>query len=274
MSFDIPFDAQAILDNGWRQGTILSNEFREELGKHVPSFLERDNGIAIVVSQDCDIVHRQLENEPYIEVLAVFPIPKLDGNLTCGKSPRKYHLSIRNTQTGGVECFEAFIHNRTWLNRKGFMERKPNTAWEIDREEKTELSKWLAMRYTRAAFPDAFNQRIRGKAKEIRSLFKKEGQKLEAVYVLCRDEELPLNENYDVQILGRISDKTNENQAERMVAEKFVNQLAAIWTKCEGIIVVDSECRSESDITLSDLRGMKRWSVNDDLSFGEEMPME
>lgn len=53
---------------------------------------------AIILSQDCDVVHEDLKVEPYAEILFLLPVEKPNPGLKDGKSSRRFHLKA--TQNG------------------------------------------------------------------------------------------------------------------------------------------------------------------------------
>ena len=66
-------DASSIKRNKWRQGALLPNELVDKLREEdgiLPRGLEADaNIVAVVISQDCDVVHRCFKTEPYVEII-------------------------------------------------------------------------------------------------------------------------------------------------------------------------------------------------------------
>jgi hypothetical protein len=75
---------------GWRQGTLLHLKQNIDINANVTV----NAGFYLVISQDCDLVHHSLTNEPFVEILPLTPIEKPDGNFQHGRNPRKIHLTL------------------------------------------------------------------------------------------------------------------------------------------------------------------------------------
>jgi len=75
---------------GWRQGSVLLVEKNDALYEK-QHLIE---GLYVLISQSCDIVHEDFKNEPIVELLHIKEIEqaKYDGNYTCGKNPRTLHF--------------------------------------------------------------------------------------------------------------------------------------------------------------------------------------
>lgn len=59
---------QSIKDHGWRQGSVLPAELAQRVA--VPRFAEwGPDDRAILLSQDCDVVHASYEAEPLAELI-------------------------------------------------------------------------------------------------------------------------------------------------------------------------------------------------------------
>ena len=64
------FNAETIVENGWRQGAILGHNLSDEARKHAPNEIEFSDGDLIVaVSHDCDIANHDISKEPLVEVI-------------------------------------------------------------------------------------------------------------------------------------------------------------------------------------------------------------
>ena len=59
-------------------------------------------------------------------------------------------------------------------------------------------------------------------------------------------------------------------ETRRTRAHVTLGRIAGALSACEGIHVVDEELLSERDVSLDDIRVMKRWSPFDTLSLTED----
>ena len=65
-----PFNSAALVQLGWRQGSILGSELARVARKHAPERVTmNDEDRLIVTSHDCDIVSPSLDKEPVVEIL-------------------------------------------------------------------------------------------------------------------------------------------------------------------------------------------------------------
>jgi len=259
-----------IPDSAWRQGSIipvqLITSFKGSLTLSPP--LEPE-GLVILISQDCDIVHHSYEAEPYVETLIARPLPpeRRDGNLFHGKNPRQLQFALN---TGlSEQLYMVNIHEKTRLHRKILLEGSPGNA-QLDSVTIDLLTRWTAKRYTRAAFPDAFNERCRHAASRIRSRLQEKGDLITAIFLQLNSyEELSATQSYQVIIWATALPETCENAEKEQVAISLITMLEKQLNSCDGVEVEEAYLESEAKISLHDLRSLRRWDY-DSLSYRNE----
>lgn len=259
----------AIRDARWRQGAILRNPLAARVSRQLKLKL-RDDEKLVVVTHDCDVVNGRLEHEPFVELLRIKPAAA-NGNATYGKNPRRLEFSV--DVQGVAQQFEAVVHDRVRMARSVLASGQPDTTVIAD-DTRDLISEWLAKRYVRAAFPDAFNDRIAGQKKAIEKALKKDGEYLSGIYlVLSSMEELSEDELYTIAITGTMRVADYDDQARRVAADRALTALSAAVRAARGIIVEAVSLQSEDEFTLDDARIMLRWDY-DALSWrhGGEMP--
>ena len=240
------------------------------LEKHCPCY-NKDGVIAIVVSQSCDVLHHCLNNEPTVEVLPASRIAKQDNAFIHRRHPRRLHFPI--IQNNGPVWFEASIRHRHCIDRRVLAEHSPDQGLQIHPDDVKTISLWIASRYLRHAFPDNFVKRI--DRNMIRKLLKQEKSAyLSGIYLcLSSHDELPDDEPYEVEIVGTITADDFGDTGKRESALELVNAVASAMQK-DGKVEVDYECLSEQEMTVHDLRSFSRMSDFDDLSYGDDPPVE
>ena len=129
---------------------------------------------------------------------------------------------------------------------------------------------WLTNRYIRRAFPDAFNERLRTHRKDIERPLKSGGDHLNAIYLVIEDEELPAGVPYQLVVRGTMLDDDYGVVERRTRAQVAFDGLVAALNACDGVEVLDDALVSEAEISLHEIRLMKRWSVYDSLSLRVE----
>tara|TARA_R110002073_G_scaffold245043_3_gene407286 strand:- start:8196 stop:8828 length:633 start_codon:yes stop_codon:yes gene_type:complete len=190
--------------------------------------------------------------EAQIEVQLATVVEVANGNFLRGKNPRTIQLKV-----DGGSVLEAEAGKRHLIDRRLLALDDP--AWALGGREVQELTRWLAARYIRSAFPDAFNERIRPALKQVAKLAQKEGQHISGIYFLISTDELEDELDYDIQVRATIEVEDYEQLAIRTKCNKALDGIVAAINGCEGINVYDHEAVSEEDFSLDDLRLMKRW---------------
>jgi hypothetical protein len=159
-----PIDPSQIHANGWCQGAVchLSKLSAEDLGVPVIE-ASRADALAILVSHDCDVVHRGV-NEPVVEWLVATPIAKKDRNSFYfdGRNPRRLHFDHHDA------AYEIWARDRFMTPRKVLEQLSAETDLALTTKLTKLITRWLSKRYIRPAFPDAFNTRLRTIQEEIR----------------------------------------------------------------------------------------------------------
>jgi hypothetical protein len=225
--------------------------------------------VFIVVSHDCDVVNESLVAEPFVEIAAGHCIPNeaRDGNVFWGKNPRRYQLIDESGPESRIVGFN--IHRIYKVPRSYLCNATPDTSVQLSKENISRVCRWISLRYSRASFPDAFNERTRGVVSSLRKPLKKHGHLLSGVYILVCDDELPESSDYEIIVWATMRSEDYADREQRADAQKLIDQIEVVMTDSDGIDVRACELRSEEEVSLSDLRLLKRWDF-DDLSLRDE----
>lgn len=155
-------EAANIKTLGWQQGSVLPATVvvaivNQIAAQHVsPEGLEQ--AWVVVASQDCDLVHGSYEAEPFVELVIGRPVADVDAVKMHGRNPRLLHL-VGHAGEGRV-CLAFSVHEKVRVSREALSALGPCALRSIDADDVDMIAEWLAKRYTRAAFPDAFNDRL------------------------------------------------------------------------------------------------------------------
>jgi len=128
------------------------------------------------------------------------------------------------------------------------------------------LRRWIGQRYLRSAFPDRFNERIHAQVSKIHEQLKRRGRDLSGLYLFVSDEELRPEEAYLIELVATMETKDYASSDKRLEVMKLGDNIASLLDACAGVTCVESELRSEADVSLDDLRSLKRWDA-DALSY-------
>lgn len=265
-------------ESPWRQGSILHTDSLIRLGLQV----SEDRAIAIVASHDCDIAQLP-ESEPVIEIILGQYISQLDGAFTNTKNPRKLHIEVQTSD--GPRSVEFVATAKHSLEKLEFADLEPNDAISIDAETLAVFKRWLGIRYSRSAFPDAFDRRLKADEldKKIAKALKKHGAAITAIFFDV-DEGKESNrtepeDTYTLDIIILYATHTDpvaaETAAEIAKAEiinafkkKLYDNNARRWMNIEL-----RHCDAMSDEALSYKQSvtLKQWRL-EHVSFAEDPP--
>src|ERR1035437_717867 len=108
--------------------------------------------LVIVASHDCDI-YASAQTEPFIEVIPIELIEKLDPRMTHTKNPRTLYLEahIRSGNTSRPVKMDA--PNKVSILKTSIWNQNFSSPLYLDAEYLGELVDWLSARYRRAALP-------------------------------------------------------------------------------------------------------------------------
>lgn len=296
-------DGILVAKNGWRQGSVLSPSLvRTLIAEHqIPSAvvprshsrsgwfsglrnawkkvtlrraavkdLDARSDLWMVVSQDCDVVHTNLQTEPYVEVLRLTRTTEKLGEAHWGKNPRRYQFEAEGIDRT-KSLFNAIIHEKVRIDRAYLVDSLPDSDCRFDVDIVRDLCRWVGQRYVRAAFANEFNRRAKRSFDRLRKKgdLRKYHQLLTAVLIEVEEDELPEGEDYHPIILVTMMHRDFRDPKRRESAEMLRDAIEAAVGSCDGIDIKEASLRSEQDVTMDHLRTYKRWDY-DDLSLREQ----
>lgn len=240
----MPIDHELIRRNGWRQGAIFSPESTAEIIDGA-----NDGSRLIVVSHDCDIVHRG-DQEPHVEVCVADPLTNgVDGQFRWARHPRRLDVNLEISDGAAGYRLEAF--NRKQFNQSILEQYEPDAQAVCPPEELTRITVWLAKRYTRAALPDTFNARQEPARDRIRNILRRNSEIMSSIQIALEPKaELGQDEQYRVHIIALMLKDDYDTENLRIQIEEAINQIARALHECDGIEVVEAAVVSEDSFTL------------------------
>lgn len=257
---------------GWRQGCAI-------VGTEQAEALALDGDLFLLVSQDCDIV-RSSEVEPDIEFVGGSFADRPNGQLTFGKNPRRLQLTLPSGDETDARLVELDIRKRAIVAKSAVADLRPSDSLRCAGEPLRVVTRWLAKRYSRPAFPDEFNRRLQSVYGRIDRLSKKaSGRDISSILIALspRDEDLPDGEDYELVVWLTVPDDARNDGTRFAEASAFQERFEEILTDCNGIQVREVELRCHSDVTLRDLEDLSRLDF-DHRSFapkpGGKLPTE
>jgi len=243
-------DSEFFKLNNWRQGDIIDDKsVVKVLVKNSSWHYPNDTSIPeliVVISQDCDIVHNKLEDEPYIYLLAG-RFEKKDGNLFYSKNPRRLQIEQ------GKMVIGFFIHDILRVKKDVFIKYNPNHASMVFQKEIIkQIIKWISNRYIRAAFPNEFNNRL--KASQVEKISKNLlMEKVSLIYIDVSDEELETDQVYRAALIIGVQHGLDQDS---------ISQIEDLFYQSFHIPGIDAEVEvyDEYDITYEVISTYRRFN--------------
>jgi hypothetical protein len=277
-----------VRDTDWRQGDLLAPDAAAKLT--ALNGAVREGCRVVVITHDCDLPN---DRETSVEVIVTDVVAAANPQFSYAKHPRRLHLGyeIAGGQSIVVELRHA---ERCIVSKAEFAKhatKDGNASLPVD--AKRALKQWLAARYGRPAFPNAFEDRLRksvGKKntveQQIGKILEPEAKHLVGLFFDLgeqRSVEVPAGEPYALSI-SVVYDATEGGTQARQSAEKVASQLRALFEQAYGkpdaateIALDDCVAIADTSITLANLRRVDQWrldyiSLSDD-GHGDFLPV-
>lgn len=257
-------------DTDWRQGDLLTCEAAASLGLVGAT----DQGHrAIVITHDCDLPH---ESELCVEVIVAEVILKEDPQLSYAKNPRRLHLAYKGNNVAPL-ILELRHGDRRSIPKSDFAARAvKDHSLALPADAKRVLKQWLAARYGRPAFPNAFEERLRKRSGKrtveqlIAKILEPNAKYLVGLFFDLgeqRGTEAKDGEPYALSVSVVYAANEGGTNA-RMAAERVATQLRDLFENTYGKPDVATEialdaCEAVADtyLTLADLRRVDQWRL-------------
>jgi hypothetical protein len=274
-------------DTDWRQGDLLTQEAATRLTALDDAADEKRR--VVVITHDCDLRH---DGETAVEVIVADVVTEANPQFSYAKNPRKLHLDYKIA--GGRLIVELRHAERRVIPKSEFEQHATRDGNALlPGNAKRMLKQWLAARYGRPAFPNAFEDRLRKPVSRRNTVERRIGRILdpEAKHLVGlffdlgeqRSAEVPAGEPYALTIFV-IYDAEEGGPQARKSAEKVASQLRELFEQAYGKPDVATEialddCKAVADtfITLAILRRADQWrleyiSLRDD-DHGDFLPV-
>jgi hypothetical protein len=256
-------DVADIKDRGWYQGAVFTaDSTREILADSYPGIDVR----LILAAHDCDLVHRGV-GEPFIDVFVAEPVKRLSSTESKARNARRLHIPIAILEES--KNYELKFWSRRTLPRAILNSHVPATDAHL-RESLPVFRSWLGKRYDRAAWPDAFNERLGPDShKRLRELLSPSEHCFREIFLSIEpaDFELSIEEGPYVVRVALVMSEADTGRPEFVAeAQRCKEALNRYLTACQGIDVELVEVMSDTDFTWADLDTYRLWDFTD-LSF-------
>lgn len=268
----------------WRQGEVLTDETAKALNLQHPE--NTDGTFVVVVSHDCDLA-AVADKEPESEIIVGQRIDKLGGD-SYGKTARRLHIEYQ-TKAGPV-AVELMASSKQPISKPILFATDPRRDMWLDGQGIGILQRWLACRYHRAAFPEAFEDRLRaanipGKRtflKKIESILTDGGDHIRALlFDLDEGKDVERKTPEDLYQLGIIVlyDSLRDEPTAAATAAKVSEELEELFEVAfhspqagwQNICLQYCDPVSDSAITVAQREMLKQWRL-EHMSLQEDPP--
>ena len=268
----------------WRQGDVLNGEAAVALGYCAPE--DAGATFVVVISHDCDLT-AEIEKEPLAELIIGKRIDKLGGD-SYGKTARRLHIEYQ-AQDGPV-VLELLATAKQPIEKQKLSDFVPQGDIRLDGRGIRILQRWLAARYYRAAFPEAFEDRLRAAAipgkraflKKIESILTDGGKHIRAVlFDLDEGKDIERKTADDVYQLGIVVlyDSTQDEPIAAVAAVKVAEELEGLFNTAfhseeagwQNICLQYCDPVSDSAITVAQREMLKQWRL-EHMSLQDDPP--
>jgi len=268
----------------WRQGDLFTGEAAVALG-----YCAQEGAVAtfvVVISHDCDLA-AEIEKEPLAELIVGRRIDKL-GVDSYGKTARRLHIEYQ-TQDGPV-FLELMATDKRPIEKQRLFEFSPRDDIELDGRGIGILQRWLAARYHRAAFPEAFEDRLRaavvpGKRtflRKIELILSDGGEHIRGLlFDLDEGKDIERKTPDDVYQLGInvLYDSTKDESTAAAAAETASRALEELFSTAfysdkagwQNICLQYCDPISDSGITVAQREMLKQWRL-EHMSLQDDPP--
>lgn len=236
-------------ESKWRQGVLVSFVEVKNAIQYATFDYQNKNSkkfYLLVITQDCDILHGKIGEEPHIVCLFCEKIKqdKFLEDLSNGWNPRKLHFAVDG------ECFELAAKNVCYLDKLKLLEcsLEPQEL-KLSDDQLKKAKKFKANRYVRTGFPEKFEDLTRNifQKDETIKLLSALAQDVETIYLRVKH----LDEKEGNFSLGLIALLKNSVDSEPLrskieIRDLLNEQLLYPLSKIDGI-----ELENEFEIELN-----------------------
>ncbi len=263
----------------WRQGHMLSDEAAVAL--KLKNAESPEQTVAVVISHDCDLAASPAK-EPKAEAILGRLVGKPDGNLTHAKNARTLHLTFDRAHQH--QWVELTATGKLTIEKTDLAAFVPRTDISLDQAEYPTLQRWLAARYRRSAFPDAFDKRLEesGAAKQLIAVLKPLGKHIAAIFFDVDDgKEVTRIDPADAYALRIYLLYTTESSPEEAMAaaeearQRIGEAFHKVFFKPSGqwrdIELIECIAIADEALTYRQSQQFKEWRL-EHLSLREDPP--
>ncbi len=267
--------AEATRDLTWCQGNVLTGKCA--LALKLCRQDEIDSKFFVVISHDCDLVASD-DKEPFVEIVTASLIKKLGAD-SYSKNARRLDLEFQSNKS--VMFLQLTAVSKQFIDKGDLFQFSPRDDINLNGPSLFTLRRWLASRYIRAAFPNAFEAHLRVAPKagkksflaQIESILEKAGEHIRGVFFNLDEgeniERVEIDNCYLLDII-LLYDTSRDEPAAANAAAQAENQLESLFTtafysedadKWQGINLQHCDAVSDAVLTVAQRELLREWRL-------------
>ena len=260
---------ERLIAAGWKQGVILDPRSLQEAG------IEGADGAMgfLVLTQTCDCINPDFEKEPYLELLPLVPRSTKSGRpdraYENGINPREIHFWI--TLNGERICAVSRIRDIQLIQRHGIEAFQFSAEIGISREEIDDIIEWRAARYSRTAFPEAFETAFRSIKTGFNEIIVRNESAIESLLIrISPFEEIGQDDCYEIQLHLMVTPSVMGKPELVETLKRAAEEIEELFARCDAFGTMECAVTSLDKMSLWESRKLLDFSRYDYLSFGKE----
>jgi hypothetical protein len=260
---------QRLIAGGWKQGVILDTSSLEKAGV---TGLEDSIGY-LVLTQTCDCINPDFVKEPHLELLPLMlrntKKGRPDPNYENGKNPREIHFWI--TFHGEQKCVVSRIKDIQLVNREAIEDFRFSENILISPGCIDDIIEWRAARYSRTAFPEAFETAFRAISERFGEIIERHESTIDSLMIsISPPGEIVEGDGYEIHLHLMITPAVMGQPEATEALKKSAKELEELFTTCSAFAFAECKVSNLDDLTLWKARTLLDFSRYDYLSFGKE----
>lgn len=254
---------------GWRQGVILEPSSLQQAGVAV-----MDDAIGfLVLTQTCDCINPDFAKEPYLELLPLVPRKtkrgKPDPDFENGINPREIHFWI--TLKGERKCVVSRIKDIQLIKRNGIEGFRFSDEIGISREEIDDIIEWRAARYSRTAFPEAFERAFHAIKEGFNEIIVTNESAIASLLIqISPFEEIQEADCYEIQLHLTVTPSVMGKPEMIETLKRAAQEIETLFATCNAFGTTECAVTNLDEMSLWKARKLLDFSRYDYLSFGKE----
>lgn len=227
----------------------------------------------LVLTQTCDCINPDFGKEPHLELLPLVLRNTRKGNpdpdYESGKNPREIHFWI--TLKGERKCVFSRIKDIQLVERKLIEGFRFSEEIIIFREVIDDIVEWRAARYSRTAFPEAFETAFRTITESFGEIMARHESAIDSLLIsISPFNEIEEGDCYEIQLHLLVTPSVMGQPETIESIKKSSREIEDLFATCAAFASAECTATNLDEMTLWKARRLLDFSRYDYLSFGKE----